>query len=595
MPKTRWRFAAALSLVGGPHSFSWLTFLFFALPIGLANVLVDPRGNSETTMGWFITALFATVVAAVLFLVYGTWIYPLAKTPRSQLFSALIGFAIIGIARGLSVATLSTATGIADDPLLLYRTFMAAVYSVVIMSLTAMLVNDARAYERQRAELDASVAELESLQGDLVGRVNKLQQELISDTAAEVKLSVTSITQALKKNNQNAAPADFVDRIIDVIDGQIRPLSSRLLSVPSVPDSHKRQFPKTLTPRQILTAATSRDVFAPGPVIVVWILISLALGMSLRLGFAGALTFFLFSAILVAGLVLARALVGKRLGKFRLWVRVVTITSIYLASALVASSLSAPLLPETQVASASQAQLVLRVYTPVFAVLFCWIFAIINGLNFERSKTLAALEKTQSAIKRNIAIAQSMLHITSKRLSRRVHGEVQGTLLANAFRIQQAIDKGDDLAPALADMEKDIEAINVTELVLAPVPSIDEAIAEDRLRWDKAMAITLDISEDAQRALSADEPARSAIIDTIREALGNAFKHGHATEVSISIELDDHETVRVTARDNGQGVVGEIVPGNGTVIVSDLSLDFGFESSPQGFEIWATFPLSVPA
>lgn len=595
MPQPRWQFAAALKQVGGPSSFSWWIFLFFSVPIGLANVFVDSKGNPDTITGWFITSLLATVVAALVFLFYGNWIFPMARSQRTQIASALVGYVVVGVARGLSVAILSTSTGIADDPLWLYRTFMAAVYAIVVMSLTAILVNDARDFENQKAELDSTVAELESLQGDLVGRVNRLQQELISDTAEEVKLSVKSISQALSKNNQKAAPAGFVDRIIDVIDGQIRPLSSRLLSVPEVPERLARQAPKTLTPRQILTTATSRDVFEPGPVIVVWLLLSIALGMSLRLGFGGAFSFLLFSVILFACLILARALIGQHLAKFSLGIRVVVITSIYLGSALLASTISAPLLPKTQVATAFQAELVLRVYTPVFAVLFCWILAIINGLNFERANTLAALERTRAAMRRNIAIAQSMLHITSKRLSRRVHGEVQGTLLANAFRLQQAIDKGADLGPVLAEMERDIEAINVTELVLAPVPSIDDAIAEDRLRWDKAMAISLDIAQDAQRALSADEPARSAIIDTIREALSNAFKHGHATKVSISIELDDHETMRVTARDNGQGVVGEIVPGNGTVIVSDLSLDFGFESSSQGFEIWATFPLSVSA
>ena len=588
-----WRFTSALTHIAGPSSFSWWIFFVYATPVAIANILVDSQGNSHNLVGWLITAALGTVAAGLVFLIFGTWIYPLARTKSSQIVVALVGYICVGIARGISVARLSVSLEVAQDELWLYRTLMASVYALAMMCLAAIMVNDARAYEFQRAELKNNLTELEALQKDLSGRIEKLQKQLISDTAWEVKSSIQSISEAMQRHNRLTAPEGFVDRIINVIDQKIRPLSTRLLSVPNVLGSARVETVQPLTPRQILTAGTSRDVFAPGPIISIWILISIALGLSLRLGSAGILAFLTFSVLLTLCFILARALLPRFLLRINLLWRVVLISSVYAVSATFSAWLSAPLLPAGEDPSNTQAHLILSIYTPIFAVLFGWLVAIIRGLNYQRAQILSVLEVNRATVRRDVAIAQSMLHITSKRLSRRVHGEVQGTLLANAFRLQQAIDKDQDLDSVLEEIEKDIEAINVTDLVLAPVPSVEDALSEDQARWDKALAISVSISDDLRARLDSDEPARAAIVDCVRESFSNAFKHGHATQVDVTLTLEDDYTVRAEMADNGRGVTGEITEGSGSAIMRELSLDFGLKSTPHGCTAWALFPLST--
>lgn len=568
-------------------------FFVYATPVAIANILVDSQGNSHNLVGWLITAALGTVAAGLVFLIFGTWIYPLARTKSSQIVVALVGYICFGIARGISVARLSVSLEVAQDELWLYRTLMASVYALAMMCLAAIMVNDARAYEFQRAELKNNLTELEALQKDLSGRIEKLQKQLISDTAWEVKSSIQSISEAMQRHNRLTAPEGFVDRIINVIDQKIRPLSTRLLSVPNVLGSARVETVQPLTPRQILTAGTSRDVFAPGPIISIWILISIALGLSLRLGSAGILAFLTFSVLLTLCFILARALLPRFLLRINLLWRVVLISSVYAVSATFSAWLSAPLLPAGEDPSNTQAHLILSIYTPIFAVLFGWLVAIIRGLNYQRAQILSVLEVNRATVRRDVAIAQSMLHITSKRLSRRVHGEVQGTLLANAFRLQQAIDKDQDLDSVLEEIEKDIEAINVTDLVLAPVPSVEDALSEDQARWDKALAISVSISDDLRARLDSDEPARAAIVDCVRESFSNALKHGHATKVDVTLTLEDDYTVRAEMADNGRGVTGEITEGSGSAIMRELSLDFGLKSTPHGCTAWALFPLST--
>lgn len=568
-------------------------FFVYATPVAIANILVDSQGNSHNLVGWLITAALGTVAAGLVFLIFGTWIYPLARTKSSQIVVALVGYICVGIARGISVARLSVSLEVAQDELWLYRTLMASVYALAMMCLAAIMVNDARAYEFQRAELKNNLTELEALQKDLSGRIEKLQKQLISDTAWEVKSSIQSISEAMQRHNRLTAPEGFVDRIINVIDQKIRPLSTRLLSVPNVLGSARVETVQPLTPRQILTAGTSRDVFAPGPIISIWILISIALGLSLRLGSAGILAFLTFSVLLTLCFILSRALLPRFLLRINLLWRVVLISSVYAVSATFSAWLSAPLLPAGEDPSNTQAHLILSIYTPIFAVLFGWLVAIIRGLNYQRAQILSVLEVNRATVRRDVAIAQSMLHITSKRLSRRVHGEVQGTLLANAFRLQQAIDKDQDLDSVLEEIEKDIEAINVTDLVLAPVPSVEDALSEDQARWDKALAISVSISDDLRARLDSDEPARAAIVDCVRESFSNALKHGHATKVDVTLTLEDDYTVRAEMADNGRGVTGEITEGSGSAIMRELSLDFGLKSTPHGCTAWALFPLST--
>ncbi|WNG51939.1 sensor histidine kinase [Archangium minus] len=91
--------------------------------------------------------------------------------------------------------------------------------------------------------------------------------------------------------------------------------------------------------------------------------------------------------------------------------------------------------------------------------------------------------------------------------------------------------------------------------------------------------------------------ARRALLRCVQEALTNSLRHAHASEVWLEVR-PEAEGIRVTARDDGPGLAGPVVPGSGLSGMRERASSLGgrleVRTGPgRGVELEAWFPCQV--
>jgi two-component sensor histidine kinase len=86
--------------------------------------------------------------------------------------------------------------------------------------------------------------------------------------------------------------------------------------------------------------------------------------------------------------------------------------------------------------------------------------------------------------------------------------------------------------------------------------------------WDGLCTITMSDPQDLTPRIDDSLPTAAAATEVVREAVGNAIRHGSANTVAISLDSDDERLLSIVVTDNGTGVVEGASPGLG----SDLSM-----------------------
>ena len=95
--------------------------------------------------------------------------------------------------------------------------------------------------------------------------------------------------------------------------------------------------------------------------------------------------------------------------------------------------------------------------------------------------------------------------------------------------------------------------------------------------------------------VSADPSATAALIEVVREAVGNAIRHGNATSVDIAVLDSGVDLVGLIIADNGIGMAAGAAPGIGSDLFTSLAYEWASESSPRGTTITADLTSSPAA
>jgi signal transduction histidine kinase len=146
-----------------------------------------------------------------------------------------------------------------------------------------------------------------------------------------------------------------------------------------------------------------------------------------------------------------------------------------------------------------------------------------------------------------------------------LHGTVQAGLVASAYSIQDAVNRGDTVAleSAIADARASIARVgqDTGHTAAHDLVALRATINE---RWDGAIAINWHLPA------TEPEPAIVTRIDNVlQECLANATIHGAATEATVRIVVEDDDVI-VEVTDDGTGVGGG-KPGLGSAILNEAT------------------------
>ncbi len=191
------------------------------------------------------------------------------------------------------------------------------------------------------------------------------------------------------------------------------------------------------------------------------------------------------------------------------------------------------------------------------SLVYIVVTSIFDATRQAREGLIEAMERDVDSEELRARALQREMADAVDDLARALHGRVQTRLVVCAAELERAARAGDHDAVARALSE----ATSALEQAAQPT----RASLDDVLRgWSSIIDITLDASE-----VPASQLQRTDVIAVVEEGLANAFRHGGATTVTVTVGVGP-DSLRVQIMDDGSGPSGD-ASGLGSDVLRQLS------------------------
>lgn len=209
---------------------------------------------------------------------------------------------------------------------------------------------------------------------------------------------------------------------------------------------------------------------------------------------------------------------------------------------------------------------------------------------YSQDQILDALDKATKSQKAQVNLAAIEIAAVSRQWAQYIHGNLQSRLLAAAAILEKTVEgidihlKEAAVVEATRIMSGDFDAPELSNRSL-----LDEVNFQVS-HWRDLIEIEIDYSLEKDPAwISASE--FGAVVE---QAIANAFRHGSATKVSISIHLDGDGWLECNFTDNGIGGASNQPAGLGSSIFDVFAKgNWSFRPGPDG--IGTCLHMIIPA
>ena len=570
--------------IGGRWAIAWQSYLVTA-GLGLFALIAGEAASIRSLgdLGLWMGAWFAGALGIGLLLVVGQFTIFRNRRSSPVPVGVVIAFdGLCGVVFGLMVSVAAAALDLPTAQSPLQRIVLDTLYAMWWGPTLTYFLDYREQLALARRELISESVALELArmqQGEIVDRIQAELREEIGAELGPARDHVEALLSGAPTRDTSITtgePADW--QAVSVMlrsaaDGAVRPLSRRLWS------QGVERYPKV--PWWTLVANIARyqpfrpvayalvDIFGTLPALIsvfgttrALVLLGSGLAVTLPVGIG------------------ANALM-RRLPRWHVEIFVAMI-ALMQVSVVARGALRDVWMP----GSASPQWVITQVLAGIIVVLITSGFGAWNDKATElRANLRADLQHDHVA-----AVARSQQVATLAREAAQVlHGSVQTRLMACALAIEQAAWRDDNEALALALTE----ALNALD---APLPGAQEhsvvsTIADEVTRkvnlWEGFCRFDVTISADAS---TGNQSMATAVGRVVEEAISNAIRHGHATSISIVVEVVADGALHVVAIDNGQGPQGGSA-GIGSAFLTQASAgQWSLHAVEGGARLEATLP-----
>jgi len=553
---------------------------WFYLPLGLLGPLfVEPTRLGGSIGSWLVIGL---VAQASIFLSF--WISRLVihrKTPsQSRPLANLVAILIAIGLRGVSIDWLAQIFNITDSFDLTYR-LSAGLFTQTGLLVTVAVIVSSFSFQRQL------VAKLWS-QEEQVRELNASMQDRLAGTrsalAAQVRLTIDPLIKKINRGLERVVTEEdsgkIRDSIREIVDERLRPLSHNLESQVNI----EVELPAISSgPSSTWIPLPSRPplslLMRPFATSFIVALLAASPGL-LSSGIFGAVVYPLVAFILTSPILFAsRALIGS--WKPPLWLG---ITVVFVVSS-VGVGLTKILIAERILSFPDTSLLVTFIGGGLAGILAA-------SLTLANERQLSTERDLQSSIEEfqlKISILRQHEFVTRRELSYILHGSVQSALNVAAMRLA-SMAKPDELL--LSSIRRDIEIATAR----LDTPTSVDALLTNTLSdiaelWDGTCSVKWTLDYRTIRKLIDFPVAASCIAEITRECTGNAIRHGHATEVRITI-TEHEDGITFTSLDNGT-LETDWKPGIGSRMMNEMCLSWSHSKEPKGTRVTAEIATST--
>ena len=554
MPATARRPRPA-ELLGGPWATSFPAWLIGSLALLLSATALGTLTGASAGAAATIVAL-EWLLASVVIVTARLTVFRNARTTPVALPWVIALVLMVGVAR---VAAIMLLAGGDAGALHTWSGAGTAVVAVIpgtvvfLLLLTYLLaINEWYAGERARLlrfEVDAEATRLRAA-GALAAARTVATKRIRDDLDERLTLLDTA-------TSRNAGP-DLPDALLDAASASVRPASHALWGQGQAPPAPRLRF------RPLEQAS----LMAPLPMLLpflLWAVIALP-GIAINSSWPSAA---LTALVLLAGIVVFYPLgtaVIRRLAPPPHFVRARLIGIAAMVAATVPAWVQRALdVPDGAEAFGASPWLRLSLFVPVvaFTLLVGWVQAALRMKEDDIRALRTQVERTEMERMALEEATERMQHD----LARHLHSNVQAGLVASAYAIQDAVNRGDQVAleHAIAEARMAVARVDADDV---PAPSADLRSLAQAIdaTWQGMVTITWHLP-----GITPSAEVVQRIGNVVQECLANASIHAAASEATVWVSADDPSgEIVVKVADNGSGVGGG-APGLGSAVLTEAT------------------------
>ena len=220
-----------------------------------------------------------------------------------------------------------------------------------------------------------------------------------------------------------------------------------------------------------------------------------------------------------------------------------------------------------------------KVSTFVLTFFVIFVLTLCKASIYSKNELIAALGRATDSQKAHVNLASDEIAAVSRQWAQYIHGNLQSRLLAAAAVLERSSDEIDiglkELATAEATkiMSGDFEAPEFANR------SLTEEVHFQVERWKDL----IDIEINCLIAKDPDWLPTDQFGALVEEAITNAFRHGHATKVVISIHQENDWELECNITDNGIGGASNHPAGLGSSIFDSVARgNWSLRPGPDG-------------
>jgi len=213
-----------------------------------------------------------------------------------------------------------------------------------------------------------------------------------------------------------------------------------------------------------------------------------------------------------------------------------------------------------------------------------------RAIERSREQIEAELSGLNLELTRSTAIVEQQIWLAQKKWAYLVHGTVQGALTVAASRLQLANqDNPADVKQILKELDRAVVALKGDWSLEQPFSKLAKETQET---WAGVLSLELAVDKSAKNLLENLATARCTS-EIIKELAGNAYRHGKAKKLFVSIGKNSDGDLWLKASNDGAPLTGD-VNGLGSDLFTDLTMSWSISEDSQGVNFEAVLPGIYP-
>ena len=532
MNKSLAAFRSFLNGASGPQVLSWRAMGWTLIVNTFATVWSTQGIQDGQLLAWTAVSIAGQGALIAVALIFRASVLPV-RPREARLMWALVALSVMGLTRGVVIAALAHVTGLETYQGSLYRPVGSVVLVLLTGSLIAWALDEHGRYRETIGDLRDTARALEESRDSLEMIIRTERQRILDVIATNVLAPVAALRETLVSSKiDRLSISHAVNRINDLIDGSVKPMSRRLH------DEVRTWTPPTSMGQRVATRTDLTKLRTAVP------LAPLAQGLSLLVVTPSVLStqFGIRDALMVSGL-------GALVLTSVMWIFKVVIDRIHREmkfAHLITTLIVAQVLGGAAVWLYGESALDGRM--PDVLTVGGAVTTVLSGLVIASAIVArrAAQEREDDLRRLNIELASAVSRISSQiwmqqnRIAQVLHGDVQSSLIVAAARLSNTEMFGplgsEDITQLLKPIEEAVRSLETSD---ASEESMDDFLRELQDVWSGVVEIDLDLSAEARDDLTHDLELLTLTAALIREAVGNAYRHGQATKVTVHAGISD--------------------------------------------------------